>query len=227
MRIIAFANQKGGPGKTTAAMLIAAELHHRGRRVLVVDADPQGSAQKWETRVVEGYPPVPFRVEHLVGLDERQFAAAITKRVGDADYVIIDTPPRLDSKELYAAAFVADLIIIPFVPDAAHVDALEEVLPLFARANEARARLGSPTIEARLLINRHDTRRAGERAISSHAAEIADFPRFRTAFGNRAPFQNAWNYRTTLNAVAGANAPARREVADLATEIEDLLDGKG
>lgn len=223
MKIIAFANQKGGPGKTTGAMLVTGELVARELSALLVDSDPQGSAQKWETRSIEGYPEVPFRVEHLVGLNEQQFAAALAKRVGGAQFVVIDTPPNLDSKELHAALFVADLVVIPFVPDAAHVDALEEVAPLFEEVNSRRERVGSPPIVARLLINRHDTRRASERAVVDNAEKIAGIPRFHTSFGNRSGFQSAWNYRTTLAAIAKASTPARKEVSSLVDEILEVL----
>jgi chromosome partitioning protein len=45
--IIAVCGQKGGTGKTTTAYSIAAEMVSRGRKVLLVDADPQGSARTW------------------------------------------------------------------------------------------------------------------------------------------------------------------------------------
>ena len=42
MSVIALCGQKGGTGKTTTAIAVAAELYARGQRVLIVDADPQG-----------------------------------------------------------------------------------------------------------------------------------------------------------------------------------------
>jgi Mrp family chromosome partitioning ATPase len=46
-RILAFAGQKGGAGKTTTAIATACEWQARGRRVLLVDTDPQGSTRTW------------------------------------------------------------------------------------------------------------------------------------------------------------------------------------
>ena len=107
--------------------------------------------------------------------------------------------------------------------DPAHVDALEEVAPLFEEVNSRRERVGSPPIVARLLINRHDTRRASERAVVDNAEKIAGIPRFHTSFGNRSGFQSAWNYRTTLAAIAKASTPARKEVSSLVDEILEVL----
>lgn len=226
MKIITFANQKGGPGKTTCSMLTAMELASQGRSVLMVDSDPQASAYKWETRTLDNtpYPQVPFNVVHLIKLDERQFAAAIRKRAEGIDYVIIDTPPQLDSSELFAALFVADLVVIPFVPDAAHVDALEEVLKLFGRVNSRRRQIGSDDITCRILINRHDKRRPGERAIAEKAEEISGFPAFAASLGNLAAFQNAWNYRTVLKAFAKNTSTASQQISNVTHEIRACVD---
>ena len=47
MKVVALLNEKGGSGKSTIALNLACALHRQGRRVVLIDADPQGTARDW------------------------------------------------------------------------------------------------------------------------------------------------------------------------------------
>ena len=91
MRVIGVIGRKGGVGKTTVAVHLAAEYAARKRKVVVVDADMQGSATYWAD---PGALPVP--VVHLP-LEDASDVPTWSRDIEamDADVVIIDGPPHL------------------------------------------------------------------------------------------------------------------------------------
>ncbi|WP_199258440.1 ParA family partition ATPase [Paracoccus binzhouensis] len=129
-RIITVAQQKGGSGKTTIAVNLAVALRGRGHSVALLDTDPQGSMGRWF-------------LERLGRLGEDEALDFSTSSAWGAsyesdklkkrfDYVIIDTPPKIDS-DLRPALRVADLVLVPVATS--HVDlwATEGVLDLARR----------------------------------------------------------------------------------------------
>lgn len=107
--IVTVASFKGGCGKSTSAIHLAAYLQARGPTILV-DGDPNRSASGWAKRGA-----LPFRV-----VDERQ----ATRHVREAEHVVIDTPARPSREDLEALADGCDLLIVPTTPDALALDAL-------------------------------------------------------------------------------------------------------
>ena len=107
MAIVAVLNQKGGSGKTTLAINLAHALQRDGETVLLVDADPQGSARDWHEQ--NG-----GEVLDVVGLD-RETLARDLKVVGTYDWVLIDGAPQI-AKLSAVAVKVADLVLIPVQP---------------------------------------------------------------------------------------------------------------
>jgi chromosome partitioning protein len=198
-KIWVLANQKGGVGKTTGTMLIADALNKMGFQVLVVDTDPQRSAQKWESLTIDEYPAFPVKVEAVSGLNEVEFAKWLTKRAEGIDYFLIDTPPNLHSKELRAALFIADTVIIPFNAHGTSVDSLEEVIPLIKMVEESR----SDSMSIHILLNRIDIRRASERAIVQNASNICPWPILQSQLKNLAAYADAYNYRTSIYSLPG------------------------
>ena len=103
---MAVVNQKGGAGKTTIALNLAAALADEGRKVLLIHADPQQTAQDWAA--VRSAPP-PFQV---IGLTKPILHRDLPKMAQDYDDIVIDGAPR-NYEVARSAIAAADLVLIP------------------------------------------------------------------------------------------------------------------
>lgn len=104
-RILVVANGKGGVGKTTTAMALAAEFAEK-YKVLAVDADPQQSLSWWANR---GEGEAKFEI---VQQTEPQNLRKLRKE-NNYDLLVIDTPPALGSETLGAVLAIADYLVLP------------------------------------------------------------------------------------------------------------------
>ena len=119
-KVLVVLNGKGGVGKTTTAVNLAATLSDQ-QRVLLVDADPQGSASWW----IE-------RSDGAIGFDLTQetnpaFLGKL-RDVPNYDMVVVDTPPALDSEALAAVMPAADYVVLPTPPAPMDLAALIETV---------------------------------------------------------------------------------------------------
>jgi len=109
MRIITFVTQKGGAGKTTLAVNCAVAAEKKKKKVLILDLDPQASAEGWYQDREEETP-------RLVRIESWALPEAVAKaKSAGFDYVMIDTPGR-DEPSTTAAIRAADFCIIPCRP---------------------------------------------------------------------------------------------------------------
>lgn len=144
--VIAFLNQKGGVGKTTLAVHVATAFAQRGRRVLLVDADPQGSSLDWAgSRQTNPLFPV-------IGLPTKTLHKEIPAHLTNYDDIIIDGPPRVN--ELARSAIIAaDLVIIPVQPSPYDVWAAKEIVDLLSEAHIFKETQKSAFVINRKIVN--------------------------------------------------------------------------
>lgn len=134
--VIAVANQKGGCGKTTLAMSLAGILSSEGRlKVILVDADPQASAQHWAMRA--GETGMGFEVMTHPHEDVHRKVRELSAK--DYDVIMIDCPPGAsqavtgkDSQTSISrmAILAADLVLVPVRPSMLDYLASHQLLPL-------------------------------------------------------------------------------------------------
>jgi chromosome partitioning protein len=129
MRTIAILSQKGGAGKTTLALHLAAAGEAAGLVSLIVDMDPQATASKWAEWRQGRAPEV---IDSPPALLPRKLAAAEQQ---GAQLVVIDTPPHAEAAA-YEAAKLADLILIPCRPRAFDLDAIQMTAALAKRSGK-------------------------------------------------------------------------------------------
>lgn len=130
--IIAVANTKGGVGKTTATLNLAAAIAMGGHNVLAVDGDRQGTLIAALANREDG-PPI-IAAHFTEGQILRQ---QVTLARGRYDDIIIDVGGR-DSTALRASLMLADLVLIPFQPRSFDVWALDDMVALLSEARATR-----------------------------------------------------------------------------------------
>lgn len=130
MHTVAVISQKGGTGKTTLAIHLAAAASAAGFVALVVDTDPQATACTWHTWRGDADPDVIDCAAHTLLPKKLQQAADL-----GADLAVIDTPPHADIMAREACR-AADLLLIPCRPRAFDLDAVRTTAELAAVTNK-------------------------------------------------------------------------------------------
>lgn len=209
--IVALLNQKGGVGKTTLALHLAGAWSAQGQRVLVIDADPQGSALDWaEQRVREGLP----RLFGVLGLARETLHKELPDLGRDVDHVVVDGPPRV-AGIARSALLAADMVVIPAQPSPFDGWASGAMLRLLDEA-----RIFRPQLRARMLLNRCAARTVIARE-TADALLDQDPPVLASRIGQRVAFADAARTGRLVSEVA-AGQIAAREISAFAAELDEL-----
>ncbi len=210
--IVALLNQKGGVGKTTLALHLAGAWARQGRRVLLIDADPQGSSLDWsEQRASQGH----SRLIGVLGLARETLHRELPPMARNVDDIVVDGPPRVTGIAR-SALLTADVVIVPATPSPLDGWASGEMLRLIEEA-----RVFHPEIVTRFVLNRCPARTVITRET---AALLADHepPPLASRIGQRVAFAQAAS-TGGLACELEPYGPAAREIAALAAEVASLV----
>lgn len=205
--IIAIAGQKGGSGKSTLAVHLAAEWSATGKRVLLVDADPQGTSLTWSEVAQENGQRPPDTV--AVGENLRQVVPELARAY---DVTVIDCPGRMHEKRQLGALFCADLVVLPCGPSTPDVWALAESVEWVAEVQEIR-----PELAALIVLNRLG--RTGESRAVAEGLMALPIAIARQRIGQRVAFSEALAAGKGVTADQ-PNSLAAHELRGLAHELE-------
>jgi chromosome partitioning protein len=183
---VAVLQQKGGGGKTTLAINLAAAAHLDGERALVVDMDRQASAFDWSAARQDGSPLEGLAV---VKADKAIALPRFKEITRGYDYVFLDGPPRLGDVT-QSAAVAADVAVLPIQPGPFDFWAVAETLESLDQADRIREQLGRGPIQRVFVINRAGTNtrlaREAEAELRKSGGELAGIVHQRIAFPDAA-----------------------------------------
>lgn len=206
--VIAVLNQKGGSGKTTIATNLAHALKRDGTKVLLVDADPQGSVRDWNEANDGNILPV-------VGLDRETLAKDLQAISHGYDWIVIDGAPQI-AKLSAAAVKAADLVLIPVQPSPYDIWACADLVDIIA----ARREVANGKPKAAFVISRaiKGTKLSTE---ISKALEDYHLPILKAKTIQRVAYPTTASEGLTV--FSDPTSDAAKEIENLKKEVQEVL----
>jgi len=196
MPVIAFANPKGGAGKTTAALILASELASHRAQVTIIDADPERWISQWGR-----LPGRPDNIRIVEGVTEDDIVDTIAEEATRGQFVIIDLEGTA-SLMVANAIGMSDLVIIPTQGGSMDAKGAAKMIRLISN----QERMTRRPIAHGVLMTRTSAA-VMSRALRNVRAqmEAAGIPMFGTGIVERAAFRDIFDYGGLLSDLPAAS----------------------
>lgn len=207
--IVALTGQKGGVGKSTVAVNLAAEAIERGLSVLLVDADPQATARTWGALAAQRGGTLPVIVAMGADMHRPDQLPQLAPRF---DLVVIDCPARSDDVQR-SALMVAHLALMPCGPSSFDAWALAASLATVREARTLR-----PELDAAVVV----TRKQKGTALGEGAREVlaqGGLPLLATELHYRVAYQEA----AATGQAPSVYAPRSEAARETRALLDDVL----
>lgn len=205
MPVIALVGNKGGAGKTTLAVNMAAGLANYAETV-IIDADPQGSSLHWYANSDEGRVTPVFRAE-------AELITQIENLKDKFSYVIADCPPSVHAPQTDAILKIADIALVPVQPSPVDLWATVHIEQAVADARQV-----NPALRALLVVNQLEVRSTLSQLIGDALAEI-EVSVANTGIRKRAVYKASALEGRTVFDMGKRGEDAARELDELIKEV--------
>jgi chromosome partitioning protein len=206
--IISLVNQKGGVGKSTTAINLAASLARKNCKLVFIDTDPQGSAVRWHA--IENNKA--FEIKHH---PRPIYHQDLNELSWDYDHVVIDAPPA-NGDITQSILAVTDLAIIPLSPSPVDMWSCDNTLEMINKQEKQNTSLKSKLLVCRKIPGTKLGREARE------TMGVFDTDIFETELCQRVAYIEAMNAGVSVLQYA-PNSKAAREVENFSQEIIEQM----
>lgn len=222
MAVIAFANPKGGAGKTTTALLVATQLADNGAKVTIIDGDPERWISQWAD-----LPGKPDSIRIINDVNEDNIIDTIDRVSAESQFVIVDLEGTA-SLMVANAIGMSDFVVIPLQGSSMDAKGGAKILRLIS----SQARLARRYIPHAVVLTRTSAA-VKSRSLKNVTTELEDasVPVFATSIVERAAYRDLFDFGGTLATLDSAQTSnvkkavenARAFVSELVSKLRETM----